>query len=346
MDLTNRQWLIADRPIGRDLRETDFTWNEGAVRSPDPGEVLVRVRYLGFDPAQKGWMENKAIYMAPTEIGQPMIGFGLGEIIESRDASLSAGDLVTGLFGWQDYATVAVSPAGAAKKEGFSPLEKVEKGPYARQHLSVLGITGLTAFFGLHKVGKLFPGDTVVITGAAGATGSTVGQIAKIAGCRVIGIAGGPEKCRWLTESVGFDAAIDYRAGGVAEELAKLAPDGIDVVWDNVGGSLLNDLLGKLAMRARVVICGGISIYEAQQPPPGPGNYFNLIPCRATMGGFLIVDHEADFPWARTRIRSWLSEGKLTSQEDVTHGLSEAPRTLMRLFAGRNLGKQLLELEP
>jgi len=330
---TNRQWLINARPTGRPLRDDDFKWVETEAASPQEGQVLVRVLYLGFDPAQKGWMENAGGYVAPTQIGDVMRGRGIGEVIESRSEQFKPGDKVTGMMGWQDYAVV-----------NDSTLVLVEHEEFLTAYLGVLGSTGLTAYFGLQRVGKPLPGDTVVVTGAAGATGSVVGQLARIGGCRVVGIAGGPEKCAWLVDGLGFDAAIDYKAGAVAKQLARHAPDGIDVAWDNVGGDLLNIMLAQLAMRARVVVCGGISRYQADRLAPGPENYFNLIYKRASMEGFLLGDFAADFPLARRRLEGWLRAGKLRHREDVQHGLENAPAVLGRLFRGANIGKQLLKV--
>jgi NADPH-dependent curcumin reductase CurA len=210
--------------------------------------------------------------------------------------------------------------------------------------LSVLGSTGLTALFGLNKLGKPFPGDTLVVTGAAGATGSVAGQIGKIAGCRVIGIAGGEAKCRWLIDNLKFDAAIDYKAGNVKAQLRELAPNGIDIVWDNVGGPMLDDLLARIATHARVVICGGIARYEAADLPPGPTNYFNLVFQRATMQGLLLTEYASEFAWGRKRLKTWLQAGQLRYREDWQTGLENAPATLSRLFSGENLGKQLLRV--
>jgi NADPH-dependent curcumin reductase CurA len=330
---SNRQWLIDGRPQGRPLKDADFKWVESSVPEPEEGEVLVKVLYLGFDPAQKGWLENVGGYVAPTEIGEVMRGSGVGVVLQSRSPALRPGDHVQGMLRWQDY---AVLPA----KE----LIQIDGSDLLTAHLGVLGTTGMTAFFGLHKIGRPFPGDTVVVTGAAGATGSVVGQIAKIAGCRVIGVAGGAEKVRWLTETCGFDAAIDYKSENVRARVKALAPGGIDVLWDNVGGPLLNDLLGEIAMHARVVVCGGISRYERGELPAGPENYFNLIFKRGHMEGFIVVDWAAEFPWARQRISQWIREGRLCFQEDVQAGLENAPRTLMRLFSGANFGKQLLKV--
>jgi NADPH-dependent curcumin reductase CurA len=333
MTQTNRQWLINGRPNGRSLVDDDFKLVETPVQTPGEGEVLVKVLYLAFDPAQKGWMENIGGYVAPTEIGEVMRGGGLGEVVASNAAGLAPGDKVTGMLRWQAYATLSA-------KE----LLKVADDDLLTANLGVLGTTGLTAFFGLNKIGKPFPGDTLVVTGAAGATGSVVGQLGKIAGCRVVGVAGGAAKCAWLVEELGFDAAIDYKAGDIRDQARAAAPDGIDVLWDNVGGPVLNTLLAQLAMHARVVVCGGISRYELGQMPAGPENYFNLIFKRASMEGFILSDFHAEFPWARQRLARWIRSGALRYKEDVQHGLENAPRTLRRLFQGENFGKQLLKL--
>lgn len=333
MSNQNRQWLINGRPNGRPLQDDDFKWVTTEPREPGPGEVLVRSLILGFDPAQKGWMENIGGYVAPTEIGEVMRGSGVGEVVASNAPQFAVGDKVSGMLGWQDYATLAAKD-----------LTRIADPDLLSAHLGVLGTTGMTAFFGLNKIGKPFAGDTLVITGAAGATGSVVGQIGKIAGCRVIGVAGGPDKCRWLVEELGFDAAVDYKAGHVRQQIKDLAPNGIDVLWDNVGGAVFNDLLSQLALHARVVVCGGISRYELGQMPAGPENYFNLIFKRAAMEGFIVLDYMAEYPWARERLAGWIREGRLRYREDIQQGLENAPRTLMRLFAGENFGKQLLKI--
>jgi NADPH-dependent curcumin reductase CurA len=329
----NRQWLINGRPTGRPLEDDDFKWVETPPRQPGEGEVLIRVSHLGFDPAQKGWMENIGGYVAPTEIGEVMRGSGVGEVVASGAAGFEPGDKVMGQTGWQDFATL---PA--------KDLVKIDDDDLLTANLGVLGTTGMTAFFGLYKIGKPFAGDTLVITGAAGATGSVVGQIGKIAGCRVVGVAGGEAKCKWLVDELGFDAAIDYKAGDIKSQIAEHAPGGIDVLWDNVGGKLFNGLLANLALHARVVVCGGISRYELGKMPAGPENYFNLIFKRATMSGFIVLDWMDEYPWARKRIKTWIREGRMHYKEDVQNGLENAPRTLMRLFAGENFGKQLLKI--
>jgi NADPH-dependent curcumin reductase CurA len=333
MTLPNRQWLIAARPNDRMLLESDFEWAVGEARSPGPGEVLVRTLYLSFDPSQKGQMENIGGYAAPLHIGDVMRAGGLGEVVESNDPAFAPGDKVSGSLGWQAYATVR-----------GRDLQKLDDDELLTDNLGALGGTGMTAYFGLSKLGKPFPGDTVVITGAAGATGSVAGQIAKIGGCKVIGIAGGAEKCRWLTEDLGFDAAVDYKSQDVREAVRRHAPRGIDVLWDNVGGDQLNVLLAQISLYARVVICGGIARYATDAMPNGPQNYFNLVFKRATMHGLLVLDYMAEFPMARARIADWIREGKIRTREDMQVGLENAPRTLIRLFKGENIGKQLLKV--
>ena len=330
---TNRQWLIAASPLGRPLQDSDWTFTETAVRDPGEGEVVLKHSHISFDPAQKGWMENIGGYVAPTKIGDVMPGSGLGQVVASNSPRFRAGDWAMGRTGWQEYATVSA-------KE----LTPVEDDDLRTANLSVLGTTGMTAFFGLYKIGKPFPGDTLVVTGAAGATGSVVGQIGKLAGCRVVGVAGGEAKCRWLVDELAYDAAIDYKAGDIKDQVKQYCPDGIDVLWDNVGGKIFNTLLAELALHARVVVCGGISRYELGQMPAGPENYFNLIFKRATMSGFIVLDWTDEFPWARERMKRWIRSGQLKFKEDVQQGLENAPRTLMRLFQGENFGKQMLKL--
>ncbi|HEY0648892.1 NADP-dependent oxidoreductase [Phenylobacterium sp.] len=332
-----RQWHVAARPVGRPLVDGDFELAKAEVAKPAPGEVLVRTAYLGFDPAQKSWMENAASYMNPVEIGGVMPGSGAGVVVESQHPDFAPGEAVFGHLGWQELATVPgkllyKAPPGV-------PLDAV---------LSVLGGTGRTAYLALMKVGKPVAGDTLLISGAAGATGSLVGQIGKIAGCRVIGIAGGPEKCAWLTGELGFDAAIDYKNEKVRTRLRELAPGGVDIFFDNIGGDLLNDALARLAPRARVVICGGISRYNfdprSEEMPAGPRNYFNVVFTGATIQGFLMPQYERDFPEADARLADWVRAGRIKPRADVLEGFENAPAALMRLFEGRNVGKQLLKV--
>lgn len=330
---TSRQWLLNGHPRGRGIEDGDFRLVETDIGAPGEGELLLKTLYLGFDPAQKGWMENIADYVAPTEIGEVMRGSGISEVIESNGGRFPVGTMVIGSTGWTEY--------HLSDGEGLVPCDP-ELPPTAM--MSVLGTTGLTAYCGLFKIGKPVAGDTVLVSGAAGATGSVVGQLAKIAGCRVVGIAGGADKCAWLVEEAGYDAAIDYKAGGVREAIKRECPRGVDVIFDNVGGAILDDMLSQIATGARVVICGGISRYETGQMPAGPQNYFNLIFRRATMTGFIVLDWAAEFPVIRKRLAGFVHEGQLTYREDIQHGFENAPQTMQRLFSGANRGKQMLKL--
>jgi NADPH-dependent curcumin reductase CurA len=331
--MKTRQWLLADHPRGRPLRDSDFRLVEAELPEPGPGQALLETLWLGFDPAQKGWAENVADYVAPMAIGDVMRGSGIARVVRSNTPRLREGGLYAGLTGWTEW----LVSDGA----GFEPVHP-DLPPTAM--LSVLGTTGLTAWCGLFKLGEPKPGDTVVVSGAAGATGSTVGQLAKLAGARTVGIAGGPEKCRWLTQEAGFDAAIDYKGEDVRARLKALCPDGIDIVFDNVGGAILDSMLGEIATGARVVICGGISRYETGTMPAGPGNYFNLVFRRATMRGFIVLDWAAEFPAIRRRLATLVREGRIAWRIDEQQGFEHAPRTLMRLFTGENRGKQVLKV--
>lgn len=328
-------WRIAARPNGRELRIDDFTRHDDSPREPlKAGEVRVRTLILSCDPAQKGWMENAGGYAAPTAVGDVMPSSGVAQVIESTVADFASGDFVSGPIGWQTESAITARL-----------LTKLPNDPAKLPlYVGVLGNTGLTAYFGMSKIAQPFPGDTLVVTGAGGGVGSVAGQIGRIAGCRVVGIAGGPEKCRWLTKELGFDAAIDYKAGGLKDQIREHIPDGIDILWDNVGGDQLDILLGRIALHARIVICGGIARYEQAGKPPGPSNYFNLVFKRATMTGLLLTDHVAEFPKARARLSAWVDSGELKTREDYADGLENAPATLLRLFRGDNIGKLLLRV--
>ena len=330
---SSRQWLLNGHPRNRGIEDGDFKLVQTEIAEPGEGQVLLKTRWLGFDPAQKGWMENIADYVAPMAIGDVMRGSGIAEVVASNGGRFAVGDLVFGTTGWTEY---LVTDA----KE----LTKVETSLPPTAAMSVLGTTGVTAWCGLFKVGKPVAGDTVVVSGAAGATGSIVGQLAKIAGCRAIGIAGGAEKCRWLVEEAGYDAAIDYKAGDIKQQIRDLCPNGIDVIFDNVGGAILDAMLTRIATGARVVICGGISRYESGGLPAGPANYFNLVFRRASMAGFIVLDWAAEFPDIRKRLEAFVADGRLAYREDIQHGFENAPATLQRLFVGANRGKQMLEI--
>lgn len=330
---TSRQWLLNGHPRGRGIAADDFRLVETEIGAPGAGELLLKTLYLGFDPAQKGWMENIADYVAPMAIGDVMRGSAISEVVESRHPGFAVGDLVMGSTGWTEWHVSA--------GEG---LVKIDTALPPTAMLSVLGTTGVTAYCGLFKVGRPVAGDTVLVSGAAGATGSVVGQLAKIAGCRAVGIAGGEDKCRWLVEEAGYDAAIDYKAGDVRRQIREHCPGGVNVIFDNVGGAIFNDMLGEIATGARVAVCGGISRYEMGTLPAGPQNYFNLIFRRGSMAGFIVLDWANEFPEIRRRLESFVRDGRLTYREDVQHGFENAPDTLQRLFSGRNRGKQLLKL--
>ncbi len=332
--MKTRQWLLNDHPRGRPLEDGDLRLVTVTLPDPAPGQMLLRTRWLGFDPAQKGWMENVSDYVAPMAIGDVMRGTAITEVVASNGGLHPVGTLLSGLTGWTEYLL-----------HDGQGLDVVPEGVAPGAMLSILGLTGMTAWCGLFKVGKPVAGDTVIVSGAAGATGSVVGQLAKIAGCTVIGIAGGAEKCAWLTEVAGYDHAIDYKAGNVRDQLKAAAPRGADIVYDNVGGPILDDMLGRIATGARVVVCGGISRYETGGLPAGPSNYFNLVFRRARMEGFIVLDWADEFPAIRNRLRALIDAGRLSWQEDVQHGFENAPATLQRLFVGANRGKQLLALD-
>jgi NADPH-dependent curcumin reductase CurA len=330
----NRQWLLARRPRGL-VTADDFRLVESPVPEPADGEVLVRNLYLSCDPTQRGWIAGDT-YLPAVNIGEVVRSFAAGEVVTSRDPRFRSGQLVQGLFGWQDYAL--------ARPGAMSAPSPVPDGVPIETAMSALGLTGITAYFGLLEVGRPKPGETVVVSGAAGATGSTVGQIARIKGCRAVGIAGGREKCAYLTGELGFDAAIDYKAEDVSARLAETCPDGIDVFFDNVGGDILDAALARLALHGRVVICGAIARYNDTRQAPGPKNYLNLIIRRARMEGFLVLDHMAKAAAAAAELAGWMREGKLKDRVDVQHGLENAPAALARLFKGENRGKQLVKI--
>jgi NADPH-dependent curcumin reductase CurA len=328
----NRQWRLASRPTGA-VQDENFAWAETSIPTPGEGEVLVRNLYLSLDPTQRGWMAHDT-YLPAVRIGEVMRSFAGGRVEQSRHPDFAPGDLVTGVLGWQDY---AVAP-------GRGGLTKVPPGVPIPTAMSALGLTGLTAYFGLLDVGRPKPGETVVVSGAAGATGSIVGQIAKLEGCRAIGIAGGKDKCDWLLHEAKLDAAIDYKSESVRDRLAALCPNGIDIYFDNVGGELLDIALARIAMRGRIVLCGAIAGYESAEPPPGPKNYMALVIRRARMEGFLVLDYLSRAPEAIAKLSGWLASGALVDRVDIQHGLEHAPKTLRRLFSGQNHGKQLLAI--
>jgi NADPH-dependent curcumin reductase len=330
----NRQWILKRRPRG-ELSADDFSWVTSPIPEPNEGEFLVRNLCFSCDPTQRGWAASDTYFKA-VRIGAVMRAFAVGEVIASRDARYQPGQLLQGLFGWQDYAL-------SSEAHEF-PIMTVPDGVSIETALSVLGNTGITAYFGLLEVGAAKSGETLVVSGAAGATGSAAGQIGKIIGCRVIGLAGGADKCRYLTEELGFDGAIDYKSENIMTRMRQLCPQGIDVYYDNVGGRILDAALANLAMRGRVVICGAISAYNDVGGAEGPKNYLKLLIMRGRMEGFVVVDYMPRANEALGALTGWLREGRLKDRVDVQHGLENAPATVARLFAGQNLGKQLLQI--
>ena len=316
------------------VEDSCFRFAEEPVRALAEGEILVRNLYLSADPTQRGWI-SRDTYLPAVAIGEVVRSNAAGRVEESKNPAFAVGDLVQGLFGWQDYAIAGGGGPAASKLTPGVPI------PLA---MSALGMTGITAYFGLLDVGRPKAGETVLVSGAAGATGSVVGQIARIKGCRVVGIAGGREKCAWLTETARFDAAIDYKSEDVGARLRELCPKGVDVFFDNVGGEQLDAALARLAFHGRVVLCGAISQYNEKALPPGPKNYLNLLLQRGRMEGFLVLDYLRRADEAVRELLAWVESGELVDRVDVQEGLENAPKTLRRLFSGENLGKQLLKI--
>lgn len=333
----NRQIILKSRPKGR-LTTTDFELREVDAPSVGDGEALVKNLYLSLDPAMRGWVREGESYIEPVQLGDVMRGGTVGVIVESKNAKFEPGDKVIGMNGWQEYALVGDTGALASRKLPPLPVPLTN-------FLSVLGMTGMTAYFGLLDVGKPKEGDTVLVSTAAGAVGSIVGQIAKIKGCRVVGIAGSDDKCAWITDELGFDAAINYKREDLGEAIRRTCPDKIDVYFDNVGGDHLNAALANLARHGRVVICGAISIYNASgEPPPGPSNYLALLIKSARMEGFVVLDYRKRFMEAGIQLGQWLLEGKLKHREHVVDGLENAHEAINMLFDGTNTGKLIVKI--
>ncbi|MGD0212275.1 MAG: NADP-dependent oxidoreductase [Terriglobales bacterium] len=333
MALTNHKFLLAARPVGMPKR-SDWTYTEEPVAEPKEGELLVKLLYISLDPAMRMWINDVRSYMPPVAIGGVMRALGLGIVTASRNPRFAVGDHVSGVFGVQEYALT--DGRGATKVDPrIAPLPT---------YLSVLGMTGMTAYFGLLDTGQPKAGEMVVVSAAAGAVGSVAGQIAKIKGCRVVGIAGGAEKCRYIVQELGFDAAIDYKSEDVSRSLRKHCPEGIDVYFDNVGGTILDAALANIRMHARIVICGAISQYNNTSPITGPSNYLSLLTNRATMKGMLVLDYADRYAQAGAEMAGWMAAGKLKSREDIVEGLETFPETLLKLFRSENVGKLMLKV--
>ena len=333
MDAINHQFRLAARPVGLP-KPSDWSYSEEPVGEPGEGEVLVKNLYVGLEPAMRGWMNEGRSYIAPVAIGEVMRAFAAGRVVASNFPGLAVGDHVSGMLGVQEYAT-ANGNAVWKSDTNLAPLQT---------YLGTLGMPGMTAYFGLLDIGKPAEGETVVVSGAGGGVGGVVGQIAKLKGARVIGIAGGSEKCGYVANDLGFDATIDYKSEDVMQALGEHAPDGIDVFFDNVGGDILDAALAHLARHARVVICGAISQYNATSAIKGPSNYLALLVNHASMTGFVFSDYLDRIPEAATALGGWLAAGELVSREDIAEGLESFPDTLLRLFAGENTGKLVLRV--
>ena len=330
----NRQIVLRERPTGM-IDDRCFELIEEPVPEPGPGQALVRIQYVSLDPAMRGWLDDRDSYLPPVGIGEVMRSGGLGEVVVSNDPAVPVGSTVNGLVGWQDYALIGGEGGRATVlPEGIDPIDA----------LSVYGATALTAYFGVLDVARPETGETVVVSGAAGATGSVAGQIARIKGCRVVGVAGTEDKCRWVTDELGFDACVNYKSEDVAARLDETCPNGIDVYFDNVGGEILDLVLDRINLRARIALCGAISIYNATELPPGPSNYFKLVTCRARMEGFLLFDYVDRFAEGVLALAGWVAEGLVKHRVEVVEGLEQAPTAINRLFTGENSGKLVVKV--
>lgn len=334
--MKNRQIVLASRPEGMP-EESNFRLVESEILPPGDGQFLVKTNYLSVDPYMRGRISDRESYADPVQIDDLMVGGTVGTVLESKHADYQPGDVVVGYWGWQEY---ALSDGGGIHRFDISlaPMSTA---------LGVLGMPGMTAFFGLLEIGKPKQGETVFVSGAAGAVGSVVGQIARIHGCRVVGSAGSVAKVQHLTDDLGFDAAFNYKeTEDYAEKLGELCPAGIDIYYDNVGGKLTDAVFLRINVGARIVVCGQIDQYNATRPPRGPRILWHLIVKRARAEGFLVFDFENRYGEAQQKLAQWLKEGKLTHRETITDGLENAPRAFIGLFRGENLGKQLVRISP
>ncbi|MEN3291754.1 MAG: hypothetical protein V7642_1007 [Burkholderiales bacterium] len=336
-NLTNQQFRLAARPVGMP-KPADWNFTSEAVRSISDGEIVVKVLYLSLDPAMRGWMNEGKSYVRPVGIDEVMRAGGIGKVIASKSPAFAVGDHVSGMTGVQRY---WAGPAND-KTAGFHKVDP--RAAPLPTYLNALGMPGMTAYFGLLEVGRPMPGETVVVSGAAGAVGQSVGQVAKHKGCRVVGIAGGKDKCDFVVNELGFDACIDYKNGSVREGLKAHCPQGVDVYFDNVGGDILDTVLTRINMKARIVICGAISQYNNTAPVKGPSNYLSLLVNRARMEGIVVFDYAERYHLGVAEISRWMREGTFKTREDVVDGLENFPRALLMLFEGKNFGKLVLRV--
>ncbi len=337
MSESNRQWLLKTRPVGM-VGPEHYELVESPMPSPDleAGQVLVKTLMLGFDPAMRGWVMDEPSYLPPVALGEPMRASGVGQVLSSSNPDLPTGTLVQGLLNWQEYSIgdpSALIPPTALPADVPPALA-----------LGIFGTTSLTAYFGLLDVGQPKPGETVLVSGAAGATGSVVAQIARLKGCRVVGIAGGAEKCQWLREACKVDATIDYKSEDIDQRIGELCPEGVNVFFDNVGGDTLEAGINHMADFGRIVLCGAIAGYNDEAPRPGPKNLMYLVTRRIRMQGFIVIDYLARADEAIAALSEWVAAGELAWRDDIQEGFENIPATLQRLFDGRNTGKQMLKL--
>ncbi|OOG52189.1 NADP-dependent oxidoreductase [Polaromonas sp. C04] len=338
--LTNHQIRLAARPVGTPTRANWSNTTE-AVAEPAEGGVLVKTLALSLDPAMRGWMNEGKSYIPPVGIGEVMRAGGIGKVIASKNPAFAVGDVVSAVLGVQEYLLI---PQADLKRSSLAKID-LTLGSQT-QWLNVLGMPGMTGYFGLMDVGQPKAGETVVVSGAAGAVGQTVGQLAKIKGCRAVGIAGGQAKCDWVVKELGFDACIDYKAGpsAVRDGLKEHCPNGVDIYFDNVGGEILDAALARLARGARIIICGAISQYNNTSAVQGPKNYLSLLVNRARMQGIVVFDYADRYPLAVAELAGYLKDGRMKSKEDIVKGLDTFPEALIKLFTGENFGKLVLQV--
>ncbi|PCJ49371.1 MAG: NADP-dependent oxidoreductase [Gammaproteobacteria bacterium] len=333
MSNQNSQVKLINRPVGLP-KLSDWDISSAEIPTIEDGQVLIKVLYLSIDPAMRGWMNEGKSYIAPVGIGEVMRAGGIGVVIESKDDAFEVGDHANGMLGVQEYVAIKVSEL-VKVDANLAPLPL---------YLSTLGMPGITGYFGLLDTGQPKEGETVVVSGAAGAVGSVVGQIAKIKGCHVVGIAGGEDKCKYLVDELGFDSAIDYKSEDLSKALRTHCPKGIDVFFDNVGGDTLDAVLAQIRFKARIVICGAISQYNNTTAIKGPSNYLSLLVNRARMEGIVVFDNAANYGAAAQQMGAWIAEGKLKSREHIEVGLENFPEVLLKLFRGENFGKLILKV--
>jgi NADPH-dependent curcumin reductase CurA len=335
--LKNHQVRLASRPVGLPTRD-NWRFTEEAVAEPGPGGVLVKTLYLSLDPAMRGWMNEGKSYIPPVEINAVMRAGGVGQVIASNNPAFAVGDYVNAGLDVQEYCLIAEANI---KRSG---IFKIDPRLGLTTWTNVLGMPGMTGFFGLTEVGMPKAGETVVVSGAAGAVGQTVGQIAKLKGCRVVGIAGGQAKCDWVVNELGFDACIDYKNSDVRKGLKEHCPNGVDIYFDNVGGEILDMVLAKINRKARIIICGAISQYNNTTPVKGPANYLSLLVNRARMEGIVVFDYADRYHLGVAEMAGYLKAGTMKSKEDVVQGIENFPEALLKLFNGENFGKLVLQV--